>query len=97
MADEIKTYSIIGKVEIGTDEYRDLIEGRLEAEKESDNYRNKYWDKQSEASKLSDKVKALEKTLDEYKKYINSSERRLNDFNQYMVELRFAVEAEEEE
>lgn len=31
--EEKKTYSIIGKVEIGTDEYRDLIERAMEAEK----------------------------------------------------------------
>ena len=31
--DENKNYSIVGKVEIGTDEYRELIESRMEFER----------------------------------------------------------------
>ena len=36
---EEKKYSIIGKVEIGTDEYRDLISGLSKAEADADSYK----------------------------------------------------------
>ena len=35
--EENKEYSIKGKVEIGTDEYRDLIEARINLDREASN------------------------------------------------------------
>ncbi len=58
--EEKKQYSVIGRVEIGTDEYRDLIESALRMEKSADDYRSKYWTEQSKVSELTKKVEALE-------------------------------------
>ena len=64
---EEKKYTFIGKVEIGTDEYRDLIEA-LERERHSaDKYRSESWSKDTEISNLK---KELE-TLKDYKEYVN--------------------------
>lgn len=66
MSDEKKEYTIKGKVEIGTDEYRDLIEkniileneisinrsARWKAESERDEFKNKYKEKCSEIDLL---------------------------------------------
>ena len=49
---EEKKYSIIGKVEIGTDEYRDLISGLSKAEADADLFRSKYWSEQNKTSDL---------------------------------------------
>lgn len=60
--EERKEYSIIGKVEIGTDEYRDLIEAVAEANKQYEKERKEnsdyYW-----------KVDRLQKQVEEFKAY----------------------------
>ena len=71
--DEKKVYSIVGTVTIGTDEYRDLIEGKLDAEKSRDEYSSKYWDKYREVSKLEEENKMLKQELDRYKKFVNDN------------------------
>ena len=71
---EEKKYSIIGKVEIGTDEYRDLIAGMTKAEADADSYRNKYWSEQTKASNLENKLEAMTEKADTMLEFINSSE-----------------------
>lgn len=56
---EKKEYSVIGKVEIGTDEYRDLIEAVKDAENRANNSNSDYWDKYREAEALKKEVDAL--------------------------------------
>ena len=63
---EKKEYSIIGKVEIGTDEYRDLIEAVKDAESRANrNYRfnkerkNILWDEYRKAEALAKEVDSL--------------------------------------
>ena len=56
---EEKKYSIIGKVEIGTDEYRDLISGLAKAEADADSYKGRYWSEQCKTSDLENKLKAM--------------------------------------
>ena len=72
--EEKKTYSIIGKVEIGTDEYRDLIERAMEAEERASENRNNYWKEQSKSSDLQKKLDIVTAKLDPMEKFINSSE-----------------------
>ena len=84
--DEKKTYSVVGKVEIGTDEYRDLIEGNVSAEKEASEYRSKYWREE-------EKVKKLENELEDIKAY----KAKLMDFikqdnERYQAYVRFTAE-----
>ena len=71
---EEKKYSIIGKVEIGTDEYRDLISGLTKAESEADSYRSRYWSEQTEAANLEKKLEAMTEKADTMLEFINSSE-----------------------
>ena len=59
MNDE-KKYSIVGKVEIGTDEYRELIESAVKYERQVDEYRSKFWKEQ-------DEVKAKDSQITELK------------------------------
>ena len=71
---EEKKYSIIGKVEIGTDEYRDLISGPTKAESEADLYRGRYWSEQSKTSDLDKKLEAMTEKANAMSEFINSSE-----------------------
>lgn len=75
MSEERKEYSIVGQVNIGTDEYRDLIEAVKEAENEAREYRKQSSDRYWEIDKLKKEVESLkqykefvvEKCLDSYK------------------------------
>ena len=71
---EEKKYSIIGKVEIGTDEYRDLIAGMVKAEADADSYRSRYWSEQNKASNLEKNLEAMTEKADTMSEFINSSE-----------------------
>lgn len=56
---EKKEYSIIGKVEIGTDEYRDLIEAVKDAESRANRNYNDYWEEYRKAEALAKEVDSL--------------------------------------
>ena len=71
---EEKKYSIIGKVEIGADEYRDLISGLAKAEAAADSYRGRYWSEQSKTSDLEKKLEAMTEKANAMSEFINSSE-----------------------
>ena len=71
---EEKKYSIIGKVEIGTDEYRDLIAGLSKAEADADSYRSRYWSEQNKTSDLEKKLEAMTEKANAMSEFINSSE-----------------------
>jgi hypothetical protein len=84
--EEKKTYSIVGKVEIGTDEYRELIEGRMSAEKELSDYRSRYWREE-------EKVKKLEKELEDIKAYkVKLMDFIKQDNERYQAYVRFTAE-----
>lgn len=67
-----KKYSIVGRVEIGTDEYRDLIEGKIDAEKSRDSYIREGWKKDEEIQKLKKQVEVLAESAERYKNFIKS-------------------------
>ena len=71
---EEKKYAIIGKVEIGADEYRDLIAGMVKAEADADSYKGRYWSEQCKASNLEKKLEAMTEKADTMLEFINSSE-----------------------
>lgn len=71
---EEKKYSIIGTVEIGTDEYRDLIAGLTKAEADADSYRSRYWSEQNKTSDLEKKLEAMTEKANAMSEFINSSE-----------------------
>ena len=95
--EERKEYSIIGKVEIGTDEYRDLIEEKAEAQKNADDYRSKYWDVQSQKSKADDKIKALSATIENYTNFFETHEEVQKMYKKWMLERTLFNEEEDEE
>lgn len=86
MDEEKKTYSVVGTVTIGSDEYRDLIEELAKARADynaCDNRRSKlYW----ENIELEKKVKAAEEQTAIYKEFINSSELIKAEFKKYRFE-----------
>lgn len=71
--EEKKTYSIVGQVTIGTDEYRDLIESRMEAEESKDYYRRESWKKDEEIKKVREENAKLKEELDKSKKFIRKN------------------------
>ena len=71
--DEKKVYSVIGKVEIGTDEYRDLIESRIEQEKRADNYMRESWKKDDEIKQLKKQVELLQAKIEKCEKFIKKN------------------------
>ena len=71
--EENKKYSIIGKVEIGTDEYRDLIESSLNSSKSADEYRSKYWAEQNKVNELKKQVEVLNAKVKKCEIYMQKS------------------------
>ena len=69
---ERKEYSVVGRVEIGTDEYRDLIEERMEAERSRDTYMREGWKKDEEIKRLTNENSKLKTELEKYKGFIKN-------------------------
>ena len=87
---EEKKYEFVGKVEIGTDEYRDLIQD-LERERASaDKYRSESWRKDTEINKLKKEIEVLK----ECKEYV--TEKCLDSFRLWKLD-RMSQEDEDEE
>ena len=74
MNEEKKTYSVVGTVTIGTDEYRDLIIEKCNAEKEADRQRNEWYNEYNRAQKLEEKNRKLSEKLDSLEKFIKELE-----------------------
>lgn len=79
MDENRKTYSVIGKVEIGTDEYRDLIEEKSEALRDKSNWYNKYWEESSKVSKLQKELEEVRAELEKYKEFIKKNTALINE------------------
>ena len=71
--EEKKVYSVVGKVEIGTDEYRDLIEQRMEQEKRADQHMRDGWKKDEEIKNLKKQVEVLHAKIEKYEKFIRKN------------------------
>lgn len=76
--EEKKTYKVVGHVTIGTDEYRDLIESRMEAEKSRDSYMREGWKKDEEIKKVREENAKLKEELDKLKKFIRKNSNSIN-------------------
>lgn len=74
MNENEKKYSVIGTVTIGTDEYRDLIESRMEVEKSKDYYMRESWKKDEEIKNLKERVEALTTKLNRCEKFFKSQD-----------------------
>lgn len=85
MSEERKEYEVKGVVTISTDEYRDLLTDKFEAQKDADSYRNRYWSEQSESNKLKEKIEVLEKGQKNYRDFVNSSPEITALYKQWLV------------
>lgn len=80
MDEEKKTYSVIGTVTIGTDEYRDLLTEKFEAQKEKEQEHDRWYscycekrDLQTQYDKLKTQCEKLKEELDRCKAYIKKT------------------------
>lgn len=71
--EEKKQYSIVGRVEIGTDEYRDLIESRMQQENRADGYMRDGWKKDEEIKDLKKQVEVLRGKIEKCEKFIKKN------------------------
>ena len=86
MNEEKKTYSVVGTVTIGTDEYRDLIREKFEAEKEAEYQRHRWYTEYEAKQKLEEKNKKLSERLDSLEKFIKELEAE-DKFDLWMLRI----------
>lgn len=91
--DEEKKYSIIGEVKIGTDEYRDLIEGLAKVKADLDKRNDAYWDMRSKLNKAEEQVKSLQNEFAQLNNFVNSSEELKAKYKAWRLE-RLMIEQE---
>ena len=84
--DEKKTYSVVGTVTIGADEYRDLIESLKEAEHEATTNRSAKWELQSVVEKLKVELKEVQEKLVELDAFVKSDEAVSTKFKLWRIE-----------
>lgn len=83
--DEKKTYSYVGKVEIGTDEYRDLIEGLAKASADAEAQRSLKWAAEAKVSTLEKELAELTTKYNEYRDFIYSDAEIFKMFTCYQI------------
>ena len=93
--EEVKTYEQSGTVTISTEEYRDLIRRTFElkaaGQKEHDDWYTEY----KKREELEKRVVALEKSVNFYTEFINSTEQRKSDYTLYLREIKLQKLEEE--
>lgn len=94
---EEKEYSIVGKVEIGTDEYRELIERSIENEKDNECLRSEKWKLESECSKVKQELATSKANCEKYLEFINSSEEIKTKYKLHLAEKQIKEQGEDEE
>ena len=70
MDENKKEYSVVGTVTIGTDEYRDILTEKFNAEKETREWHDKWYREYCDHGKLENEYKKLKEELDKLKKFI---------------------------
>lgn len=96
MNEEKNKYSIVGKVEIGADEYRELIEKSIEYEKAYDMLRSEKWKLEDELSKVKYELKLVKLTCEKYLEFINSSEEMKTKYKLFLAEKQIREQEGEE-
>lgn len=91
---EERKYSIIGKVEIGTDEYRDLIEGLAKAERGENEERLKRWSLENKVKEQENLIKSLTQERDLYLSFIQSSDKTNAEYKAFRLEQMIKKEDE---
>ena len=73
MDENKKEYSVVGTVTIGTDEYRDLLTEKFEAEKSKDEWYNKWYKEYTRANDLQKQVDALKAKIHKCEQFIKKN------------------------
>ena len=84
--EEKKTYSVVGTVTISTDEYRDLIREKFEAEKEAEYQRHRWYTEYEAKQKLEEENKKLTDKLTKLERYLKDNEEE-DSFALWMLRL----------
>lgn len=95
MDDEKKGYSFIGKVEIGTDEYRDLISTTTRLSAELSKMRSDYWDVRSRGDKLEKELRRAQQEIASLRGFIESNEKLVAQYSLYLFEKKQKEENQE--
>ena len=97
MEDKKKTYTIIGKVEIGTDEYRDLIEQLAESKKEVDKWNDKYYNAYWKLEKVEKELESTSTKLSSLNDFINSSDEIRTKYKLFLAEQQLKEQGDDAE
>lgn len=89
---EEKKYTVVGKVEIGTDEYRDILTAKFEAENRADRYMRDGWDKDSKIKELERQVETLREKLVKCETFMKKN---VTNFPSDVITMIFAEIGEE--
>lgn len=89
---EEKKYTVVGKVEIGTDEYRDLLTEKFEAENRVDRYMREGWDKDKKIKELERQVETLHEKLVKCETFMKKN---MTNFPSDVITMIFAEIGEE--
>lgn len=88
MNEDKKTYSVIGRVEIGTDEYRDLIEGLAEAKREASENNSERWNEYRRANDAEAKLRDITAKYEELAAFVKSDDAINTKFKLYRIEMQ---------
>lgn len=97
MEDKKKVYTIIGKVEIGTDEYRDLIEQLAESKKEADKWNNKYYETYWKLEKVEKELESTSTKFSSLNDFINSSDEIRTKYKLFLAEQQLKEQGDDTE
>ena len=84
--DEKKTYSVVGSVTIGTDEYRDLIENLKDAQADVEKRRSEWWEQYNKANEREKELKEVLEKLKELEAFVKSDEAVSTKFKLWRIE-----------
>jgi hypothetical protein len=92
-----KVYTIIGKVEIGTDEYRDLIEQVAESKRDADKWNDKYYTEHWELERVKKELTNALTKLSSYNDFFNSSEEMKTKYKLFLAEKQLKEQSDDDE
>ena len=94
--DENKNYTIVGKVEIGTDEYRDLIERNMELKVDFDRACRQKWEIDDQLKEAQKKLTSQKDLIENYKLFLSEKE-LTKDFDLWVYEKSISQKNQDEE
>ena len=79
MDENKREYSVVGTVTIGTDEYRDLLTEKFEAEREKNEWHEKWYTAYCDKGKVEKECEKLREELDRLKKFISKNKSLIDE------------------